>query len=98
MEKLTNNLSVIQDVLVDVEQRELNNVWVGCWLDHLKDTSYDMEDVFADWNIAMMKFEIHDRLEEREMNYNKVPMPSQLLAWEESRKLLLHNLPTMIMR
>ncbi|KAJ4719083.1 Disease resistance protein [Melia azedarach] len=58
VKKLTNNLSAIQDLLVDVEQRQLKDARVRHWLDQLKDTSYDMEDVLDEWKTAMIKLQM----------------------------------------
>ncbi|KAJ4719014.1 Disease resistance protein [Melia azedarach] len=58
VKKLTNNLKAIQGVLVDAEQKQLKEAQVGAWLDQLKDTSYDMEDVLDEWKIARMKLQM----------------------------------------
>ncbi|XP_031282927.1 putative disease resistance protein RGA3 [Pistacia vera] len=58
VKKLTNNLQVIQAVLVDAEQRQVKEMAVRLWLDQLKHTSYDMEDVLDEWNTAILKLHI----------------------------------------
>ncbi|KAJ4718813.1 Disease resistance protein [Melia azedarach] len=58
VKKLTSNLRAIQAVLVDAEQRQMNEETVRLWLHHLKYASYDMEDVLDEWNTARLKLQI----------------------------------------
>ncbi|KDO39602.1 hypothetical protein CISIN_1g042336mg [Citrus sinensis] len=58
VEKLTSNFRAIQAVIVDAEQRQIKEESVRLWLDQLKHTSYDMEDVLDEWNTARLKLQI----------------------------------------
>uniref|UniRef100_A0A2N9IGI5 AAA+ ATPase domain-containing protein n=1 Tax=Fagus sylvatica TaxID=28930 RepID=A0A2N9IGI5_FAGSY len=56
--KLQGNLRTIQAVLDDAEKKQLKENAVKLWLEKLKDTFYEMDDVLDEWNTAMIKSEI----------------------------------------
>ncbi|XP_044482035.1 disease resistance protein RGA2-like [Mangifera indica] len=64
VEKLRSNLRAIQAVLLDAEERQMKDKAVRRWLDQLKDTSYDMEDVLDEWNTEIMKLQVEGDLED----------------------------------
>ncbi|KAH9689194.1 hypothetical protein KPL70_015417 [Citrus sinensis] len=61
VEKLTSNLQAIQAVLHDAEKRQVKEETVRLWLDQLRGTSYDMEDVLGEWNTARLKLQINKK-------------------------------------
>ncbi|XP_031250358.1 putative disease resistance protein RGA3 [Pistacia vera] len=58
VDKLKNNLQAIQAVLLDANQKQMNNRAVRVWLNRLKDACYDVEDVLDEWNTEIMKLKI----------------------------------------
>ncbi|XP_031259568.1 putative disease resistance protein RGA4 [Pistacia vera] len=58
VKKLTSNLEAIEAVVFDVEERQVKEKTVRLWLDWLKHTSYDIDDVLDEWNYAMLKQQI----------------------------------------
>ncbi|XP_031283415.1 putative disease resistance protein RGA3 [Pistacia vera] len=60
VKKLRSNLEAIQAVFLDAEERQLKERYVKLWLDRLKDTSYDIEDVLAEWHYALLKQQIEE--------------------------------------
>ena len=48
----------------DAEKRQLKEEALKLWLDKLKDTSYEMDDVLDEWNTAMIKADIKKEQEE----------------------------------
>ncbi|XP_044497267.1 putative disease resistance protein RGA4 isoform X2 [Mangifera indica] len=77
VKKLQSNLEAIQAVLLDAEERQVKDKAVRRWLDQLKDTSYDMEDVLDKWNTEIMKLQVEGDLED-------APAPMQkIFEWEE---------------
>ncbi|XP_044497264.1 putative disease resistance protein RGA3 [Mangifera indica] len=73
VKKLRSNLEAIQAVLLDAEERQVKDKAVRRWLDQLKDTSYDMEDVLDEWNTEIMKLQIEGDLEDAPAPKQKVP-------------------------
>ncbi|XP_044497257.1 putative disease resistance protein RGA3 [Mangifera indica] len=73
VEKLRSNLEAIQAVLLDAEERQMKDKAVRRWLDQLKDTSYDMEDVLDEWNTEIMKLQVEGDLEDAPAPKQKVP-------------------------
>ena len=66
--KLEGNLRIIRAVLDDAEKRQLKENAVKLWLEKLKDTSYEMDDVLDEWNTALIKSEIEKEEEENAEN------------------------------
>ncbi|XP_044496573.1 putative disease resistance protein RGA3 [Mangifera indica] len=65
VKKLQSNLEAIQAVLLDAEERQVkDDKAVRRWLDQLKDTSYDMEDVLDEWNTEIKKLQVEGDLED----------------------------------
>ncbi|KAL9450508.1 hypothetical protein AB3S75_012275 [Citrus x aurantiifolia] len=58
VKKLTSSLRVIEAVLHDAEKRQVKEETVRLWLDQLRCTCYDMEDVLGEWNTARLKLQI----------------------------------------
>ncbi|XP_044497255.1 putative disease resistance protein RGA4 [Mangifera indica] len=74
VEKLRSNLEAIQAVLLDAEERQMKgDRAVRRWLDQLKDTSYDMEDVLDEWNTEIMKLQVEGDLKDAPAPKQKVP-------------------------
>ncbi|XP_031269826.1 putative disease resistance protein RGA3 [Pistacia vera] len=63
VKKLRRNLEAIQAVLLDAEERQVKEKPVKRWLDQLKDTSYDMEDVLDEWNTEITKLQVEGDLQ-----------------------------------
>ncbi|KAL5822592.1 hypothetical protein ACOSQ4_020492 [Xanthoceras sorbifolium] len=55
VQKLNSNFQAIRAVLNDAERRQVKDETVRDWLDKLKDTSYDIDDVLDEWNAAIQK-------------------------------------------
>ncbi|PIA32307.1 hypothetical protein AQUCO_04500127v1 [Aquilegia coerulea] len=49
MEKLSNTLSTIRDVLEDAEEKQMTNKAIVNWLRKLEDVAYEADDVLDDW-------------------------------------------------
>ncbi|XP_044496571.1 putative disease resistance protein RGA3 [Mangifera indica] len=65
VKQLQSNLEAIQAVLPDAEERQMKgDRAVRRWLDQLKDTSYDMEDVLDEWNTEITKLQVEGDLED----------------------------------
>uniref|UniRef100_A0A2N9IEK1 Rx N-terminal domain-containing protein n=1 Tax=Fagus sylvatica TaxID=28930 RepID=A0A2N9IEK1_FAGSY len=64
--KLQGNLRTIQAVLDDAEKKQLKENAVKLWLEKLKDTFYEMDDVLDEWNTAFIKSEIEKEEEKAE--------------------------------
>ncbi|XP_044496570.1 putative disease resistance protein RGA3 [Mangifera indica] len=74
LKKLQSNLEAIQAVLHDAEERQVkDDKAVRRWLDQLKDTSYDMEDVLDEWNTEIIKLQLEGDLEDAPAPKRKVP-------------------------
>ncbi|XP_031275674.1 putative disease resistance protein RGA3 [Pistacia vera] len=58
VKKLTSNLEAIEAVVLDAEERQVKEKIVRLWLDRLKHTSYDIDDVLDEWNYTMLKQQI----------------------------------------
>ncbi|KAL5757613.1 hypothetical protein ACOSP7_020224 [Xanthoceras sorbifolium] len=56
--KLISNFQAVESVLEDAECKQVKEKAVGDWLDKLRDVSYDIEDVLAEWNTASQKLRI----------------------------------------
>lgn len=67
--KLESKLRTIQAVLGDAERRQFNEQAVKLWLDNLKDTSYELDDVLDEWNTEMIRSEI----EKEEVEQAEIP-------------------------
>ncbi|KAH9668904.1 hypothetical protein KPL70_021568 [Citrus sinensis] len=78
VKKLTSNLRAIQAVLNDAEQRQVKEESVRLWLDQLKETSYDIDDVLDEWITARLKLQIED-VDENALVHKK-PVCSFLLS------------------
>ncbi|XP_017974442.1 PREDICTED: disease resistance protein RGA2-like [Theobroma cacao] len=59
VERLERNFESIQDVLEDAEQKQTVEKNVECWLDRLKEVSYNMEDVLDEGNTALIRLQIN---------------------------------------
>ncbi|KAL5704100.1 hypothetical protein ACHQM5_022573 [Ranunculus cassubicifolius] len=55
LEKLSSTLSIIKDVLVDAEVKQINDKRTRDWLTKLKDAAYDAEDIFEDCEVEALK-------------------------------------------
>ncbi|XP_044496579.1 putative disease resistance protein RGA3 [Mangifera indica] len=73
VKKLRRNLKAIQAVLPDAEEKQVKDEAVRQWLDQLKDTSYDMEDVLDEWNTEIMKLQVEGELKDAPAPKQKVP-------------------------
>ncbi|XP_044497262.1 putative disease resistance protein RGA3 [Mangifera indica] len=73
VENLRRNLKAIQAVLVDAEEKQVQDETVRNWLDQLKDTSYDMEDVLDEWNTEIMRLQVEGDPEDAPAPKQKVP-------------------------
>ncbi|XP_044476111.1 putative disease resistance protein RGA3 [Mangifera indica] len=74
VKKLRSNLEAIQAVLLDAEERQIKGDRdVRRWLDQLKDTSYDMEDVLDEWNTEIMRLQVEGDPEDAPAPKQKVP-------------------------
>ncbi|KAJ4719090.1 NB-ARC domain-containing disease resistance protein [Melia azedarach] len=51
-------LEQLGSVISEEIKQELKDLGVRRWLDQLKDTSYDMEDVLDEWKTAIMKLQM----------------------------------------
>ncbi|OMO96114.1 Disease resistance protein [Corchorus capsularis] len=60
-QKLKTTLQTIQAVVVDAERRQVKEEAVKLWLDELKSTSYDMDDLLDEWNTCILKSQIVNR-------------------------------------
>ncbi|PPD92252.1 hypothetical protein GOBAR_DD10796 [Gossypium barbadense] len=80
-QKLKTTLQTLQAVLMDAEKRQVKEAAVKLWLEKLKATSYDMDDLIDDWNTFVLKFQVPN---------NKVCfcMPSPCFFF---RKIVLHH-------
>ncbi|KAG8494697.1 hypothetical protein CXB51_012311 [Gossypium anomalum] len=80
-QKLKTTLQTLQAVLMDAEKRQVKEAAVKLWLEKLKATSYDMDDLIDDWNTFVLKFQVSN---------NKVCfcMPSPCFFF---RKIVLHH-------
>ncbi|XP_044477479.1 putative disease resistance protein RGA3 [Mangifera indica] len=72
VQKLRRNLKAIQAVLLDAEEKQVKDQAVRHWLDQLKDTSYDMEDVLDEWNTEIMRLQVEGDLEDAPAPKQKV--------------------------
>ncbi|XP_044474265.1 putative disease resistance protein RGA3 [Mangifera indica] len=63
VEKLKSNLDDIRAVLVDAEERQVEEKTVELWLDRLKQASYNIEDVLDEWNYALLEQRINQGVE-----------------------------------
>ncbi|KAF4354416.1 hypothetical protein F8388_027350 [Cannabis sativa] len=59
--QLKNNLEAIQVVLEDAERRQLADLNVRNWLDKLKTTSFDMDNLLDKWSTAILKLNMEER-------------------------------------
>ncbi|WRX26720.1 Leucine-rich repeat - like 10 [Theobroma cacao] len=57
-QKLKSTLQTIQAVLIDAEKRQVKEEAVKLWLDKLKGTSYDMDDLIDEWNAFILTSQI----------------------------------------
>ncbi|KAA3489265.1 Disease resistance protein [Gossypium australe] len=57
-QKLKTTLQTLQAVLMDAEKRQVKEAAVKLWLEKLKATSYDMDDLIDDWNTFVLKFQV----------------------------------------
>ncbi|XP_021293996.1 putative disease resistance protein RGA3 [Herrania umbratica] len=57
-QKLKSTLQTIQAVLIDAEKRQVKEEAVKLWLDKLKATSYDMDDLIDEWNAFILTSQI----------------------------------------
>ncbi|XP_062081001.1 disease resistance protein RGA2-like [Humulus lupulus] len=58
--QLKNNLEAIQVVLEDAERRQLADLNVRNWLDRLKSTSFDMDNLLDKWSTAILKLNMEE--------------------------------------
>ena len=66
VQKLEDNLRIIQAVLENAKKRQVTDVVVKLWLEKFKDTSYNMDDVLDEWNTAL----IEQRIQKEEIVEN----------------------------
>ena len=66
VQKLEDNLRIIQAVLENAKKRQMTDVVMKLWLKKFKDTSYNMDDVLDEWNTAL----IEQRIQEKEIAEN----------------------------
>ncbi|OMP10391.1 putative disease resistance protein RGA4-like protein [Corchorus olitorius] len=57
-QKLKTTLHTIKAVVVDAERRQVKEEAVNLWLEELKSTSYDMDDLLDEWNTCILKSQI----------------------------------------
>ncbi|XVF26899.1 hypothetical protein REPUB_Repub14bG0060100 [Reevesia pubescens] len=60
-QKLKSALLTIQAVLIDAEKRQVKEEAVKLWLDKLKTTSYDMDDLIDEWNTCILKLQVEKK-------------------------------------
>lgn len=60
VQKLEDNLRIIQAVLENAKKRQVTDVVVKLWLEKFKDTSYNMDDVLDEWNTALIEQRIQE--------------------------------------
>ncbi|KAL5570580.1 hypothetical protein UlMin_027155 [Ulmus minor] len=53
LRSFTSTLEAIQAVLKDADRKQVQDASVKCWLDQLKDVSYDMDAVLDEWNTKL---------------------------------------------
>ncbi|XP_031278382.1 putative disease resistance protein RGA3 [Pistacia vera] len=58
LKKLRENLQEIRYVPADAEQKQGKEKPLRSWLNKLKNTCYDLEDVLDEWNIAVSKMQV----------------------------------------
>ncbi|KAL4334156.1 hypothetical protein GQ457_07G031480 [Hibiscus cannabinus] len=61
-QKLKTTLHAIQAVLIDAERRQVKEESVKLWLEKLKATSYDMDDLIDEWNTFILKFRVSNKV------------------------------------
>ncbi|KAK4590846.1 hypothetical protein RGQ29_021154 [Quercus rubra] len=92
VQKLEDNLRMIQAVLEDAEKRQMTEATVKLWLGKLKDTFYLMDDVLDEWNTELIKARIQEEEKEEEnaessharkkmkVSLSMIPSPSSWLS------------------
>ena len=60
VQKLEDNLRIIQAVLENAKKRQVTDVVVKLWMEKFKDTSYNMDDVLDEWNTALIEQRIQE--------------------------------------
>ncbi|KAM5578388.1 hypothetical protein ABKV19_008612 [Rosa sericea] len=58
---LTHNLKTIQAVLADAERRQVKEDSVRCWLNDLKEVSFEVDDVVDEWSTEILKQQIENQ-------------------------------------
>ncbi|XP_062007844.1 putative disease resistance protein RGA4 [Rosa rugosa] len=58
---LTLNLKTIQAVLADAERRQVKEDSVRCWLNDLKEVSFEVDDVVDEWSTEILKQQIENQ-------------------------------------
>ncbi|KAL5822836.1 hypothetical protein ACOSQ4_020736 [Xanthoceras sorbifolium] len=57
VQELTSTFQALGAVLNDAESRQMKESSVRDWLDKLKDTSYDIDDVLDEWSTTIQKLQ-----------------------------------------
>ncbi|KAL5757865.1 hypothetical protein ACOSP7_020476 [Xanthoceras sorbifolium] len=57
VQELTSTFQALGAVLNDAESRQMKESSVRDWLDKLKDTSYDIDDVLDEWSTMIQKLQ-----------------------------------------
>uniref|UniRef100_A0A2N9G3D8 Rx N-terminal domain-containing protein n=1 Tax=Fagus sylvatica TaxID=28930 RepID=A0A2N9G3D8_FAGSY len=97
VQKLKDSLRTVKAVLNDAEKRQVTEEAVKLWLEKLKDTCYEMDDVVDEWNTAMIKSEIQKHEEENAENALAVMkkvcsfIPSPSCCFRQVDKLVLRH-------
>ncbi|KAK9929829.1 hypothetical protein M0R45_026907 [Rubus argutus] len=68
VESFSNKLKAIQAVLEDAEKKQVTEARVGCWLEKLKDVSYEMDDVLDEWSTEILRQQVEEKQEEEAEN------------------------------
>ena len=89
IQSLTDTLRSVRDVLEDAERRQMKEKSVKGWLERLKDTAYQMDDVVDEWSTAILQLQIKGA-ESASMSKKKVssciPSPCFCLKQVASRR------------
>ena len=95
VQKLESNLQTVKAVLSDAEKRKVTDETVKLWLEKLKDTCYEMDDVVDEWNIAMIKSEIQKEEENAE---NAPVVMKKVCSFIPSTSCCFHQVDKLVLR
>lgn len=76
--RVETNLKDIQVLLENAEEKQLKAAGVRRWLDKLKNSSHDMDDVLDEWSYAILEYKL--KKEEQGDHENAYVFPRHLLA------------------